>query len=176
MAQWHRIHLPSRRHRFHPWVRKIPPEKEIASHSSILTWEVPQTEEPGGLQSMGSHRGGHHSVARWRPQLLYDAVLVSAVQQSESAMHVYIHTHVYVPVSIYVYPLCFGFASSLGHQRAQGRVPCVTQKVLIIYFICSINGIYVSVPTSQFLHLALSLDIHTFVLYICLSTSALLCK
>ena len=57
-----------------------PPEKEIASHSSILTWEVPRTKEPGGLQSMGSHRGGHHSVARWRPQLLYDAVLVSAVQ------------------------------------------------------------------------------------------------
>ena len=31
-----------------------PLEKEIATHSSILAWEIPWTEEPGGLQSMGS--------------------------------------------------------------------------------------------------------------------------
>ena len=30
-----------------------PPEKEVANHSSILAWEIPRTEEPGGLQSMG---------------------------------------------------------------------------------------------------------------------------
>ena len=30
-----------------------PLEKEIATHSSILAWEIPWTEEPGGLQSMG---------------------------------------------------------------------------------------------------------------------------
>ena len=29
-------------------------EKAMATHSSILVWEIPQTEEPGGLQSMGS--------------------------------------------------------------------------------------------------------------------------
>ena len=29
-------------------------EKEMATHSSILAWEIPWTEEPGGLQSMGS--------------------------------------------------------------------------------------------------------------------------
>ena len=29
-------------------------EKEKATHSSILSWKIPQTEEPGGLQSMGS--------------------------------------------------------------------------------------------------------------------------
>ena len=34
-------------------------EKEIATHSSILAWEIPWTEEPGGLQSMGSLRVGH---------------------------------------------------------------------------------------------------------------------
>ena len=33
-----------------------PLEKEIASHSSILDWEIPWTEEPGGLQFMGSQR------------------------------------------------------------------------------------------------------------------------
>ena len=31
-------------------------EKEMANHSSILAWEIPRTEEPGGLQSMGSQK------------------------------------------------------------------------------------------------------------------------
>ena len=33
---------------------RFPLEKEMATHSSILAWKIPQTEEPGGLQSMGS--------------------------------------------------------------------------------------------------------------------------
>ena len=33
--------------------REDPPEKEMATHSSILGWEIPWTEEPGGLESMG---------------------------------------------------------------------------------------------------------------------------
>ena len=36
-----------------------PLEKEMATHSSILVWRVLWTEEPGGLQSMGSQRVGH---------------------------------------------------------------------------------------------------------------------
>ena len=36
-----------------------PMEKEMATHSSILSWRIPWTEEPGGLQSMGSQRVGH---------------------------------------------------------------------------------------------------------------------
>ena len=34
-------------------------EKEMATHSSVLAWRIPGTEEPGGLLSMGSHRAGH---------------------------------------------------------------------------------------------------------------------
>ena len=34
-------------------------EKEMATHSSVLVWRIPGTAEPGGLPSMGSHRGGH---------------------------------------------------------------------------------------------------------------------
>ena len=34
-------------------------EKGIATHSSILAWRIPRTEEPGGLQSVGSQRVGH---------------------------------------------------------------------------------------------------------------------
>ena len=36
-------------------------EKEMATHSSVLAWRIPGTEEPGGLPSMGSHRVGHDS-------------------------------------------------------------------------------------------------------------------
>ena len=34
-------------------------EKEMATHSSVLAWRIPGTEEPGGLPSLGSHRVGH---------------------------------------------------------------------------------------------------------------------
>ena len=37
-----------------------PLEKEMVTHSSILAWEIPWTEEPGGLQSMGSQRVRHN--------------------------------------------------------------------------------------------------------------------
>ena len=45
------------------WVQSLgredPLEKEMATHSSILDWRIPWTEEPGGLQFMGSQRVGH---------------------------------------------------------------------------------------------------------------------
>ena len=49
-----------------PWVRSLgredPLEEDVATHSSILAWRVPGTEEPGGLQSVGSKRVGHDSA------------------------------------------------------------------------------------------------------------------
>ena len=39
-----------------------PLEKEMATHFKILAWRIPWTEEPGGLQTMGSQRVGHNSV------------------------------------------------------------------------------------------------------------------
>ena len=45
------------------WVRSLgqedPLEEGMATYSSILAWRIPGTEEPGGLQSMGSQRVGH---------------------------------------------------------------------------------------------------------------------
>ena len=35
-------------------------EEEMATHSSMLSWRIPWTEEPGRLQSMGSERAGHN--------------------------------------------------------------------------------------------------------------------
>ena len=40
-----------------------PLEEEMATHASVLAWRIPRTEEPGGLQSMGSQGVGHHSAA-----------------------------------------------------------------------------------------------------------------
>ena len=42
--------------------QKDPLEKEMTTHSNILAWEIPWTEEPGGLQSMGSQRVQHNLV------------------------------------------------------------------------------------------------------------------
>ena len=45
------------------WIRSLswedPLEKGMATHSSILAWAIPRTEEPDGLQSMGLQRVGH---------------------------------------------------------------------------------------------------------------------
>ena len=44
---------------FDPWLEKEDPvEKEMSTHSNILAWRILWTEEPGGLQSMGSQRVG----------------------------------------------------------------------------------------------------------------------
>ena len=47
------------------WVQSLgwedPLEKDMAKYSSSLAWRIPWTEEPGGLQSMGSQRVGHDS-------------------------------------------------------------------------------------------------------------------
>ena len=39
-------------------------KKEMATHSSMLAWKTPWTEEPGGLQSIGSQRAGHKRTAK----------------------------------------------------------------------------------------------------------------
>ena len=46
-------HQQCRRRGFDPWVGKIPWRRKIATHSNTLAWEIPWTEEPGGLQSQG---------------------------------------------------------------------------------------------------------------------------
>ena len=48
-------------------------EEEITAHSSSLAWEIPQTEEPGGLQSMGSKRVGHDGATERGSTVLSDS-------------------------------------------------------------------------------------------------------
>ena len=59
MAQWERTLLPMQE----TWVQSLdwedPLEKGMVTHSSILDWEIPWTEELGGLQSIGLQRVRH---------------------------------------------------------------------------------------------------------------------
>ena len=48
-----------KRHRFDPWVRKIPLEEGMATHTTTLAWRIPWTVEPGRLLTIGSQRISH---------------------------------------------------------------------------------------------------------------------
>ena len=57
MAQRVKKNLPAMQETWVPSLdQEDPLEKGMSTHSSILAWEIPWTEEPGGLQSMGSQR------------------------------------------------------------------------------------------------------------------------
>ena len=62
MAQWYRIYLAMQETQ-QTWILSLGQEdaleKEMETHSSILAWETPRTEESGGLQSIGSQKVGH---------------------------------------------------------------------------------------------------------------------
>ena len=48
-----------------------PLEKDMATHSSILAWEMPWTEEPSGLQSMGPQRVGHNLATEQQQHAIF---------------------------------------------------------------------------------------------------------
>ena len=60
MGQWLRTPLPMQETQIPSLGREDLLEEEMATHSSVLAWEIPWTEEPGGLQSMGLQRVGHN--------------------------------------------------------------------------------------------------------------------
>ena len=60
VAQWYRTCLPMQDTWVQSLIQKELLEKEMATHSSILAWTILKTEDPGGLQSMGSERVRHN--------------------------------------------------------------------------------------------------------------------
>ena len=63
-------HLPAMQEtRVQSLGQEVPLEKEMAPHSSILAWEIPWTEELGGLQSMGSQRVRHNGASKQQRRL-----------------------------------------------------------------------------------------------------------
>ena len=63
MQKFHGLKVLNLSAMWETWVQSLgredPLEEEMATHSSILAWEIPWTKDPGGLQSMGSQRVGH---------------------------------------------------------------------------------------------------------------------
>ena len=64
-----------------------PLEEEMATHSSILAWKTPRTEEPGGLQSMGSQKGRHDLATKQQEQLTDATSIVKWVKIFFSNKH-----------------------------------------------------------------------------------------
>ena len=62
--------------------REDPLEKEIATHSSILAWEISWTEEPGVLQSMGSQRVRHNLAIQQQQQRIFPGGKVTSPQSA----------------------------------------------------------------------------------------------
>ena len=73
VAQWWKIPLPmqeAQEMQIQSLGREDALEKEIATHSRIPAWKIPWTEEPSGLQSMGSQRVKHNS--NWACRAFYN--------------------------------------------------------------------------------------------------------
>ena len=68
------------------------PEKDMATHSTVLAWRIPGTEEPGGLPSMGSHRVGHDwsdlaaAAARETPLLVAYFLKIKIIKAMECSV------------------------------------------------------------------------------------------
>ena len=128
------------------WIRPLgredPLEKEMGIHSSILAWRIPWTEEPSGLQSMGSQRVGHDWATSRQSLLdslywvlmiflpLCGKILHSVLPQEHSTVN---------QLHINIYPLFFRFFSHIGHYRVLSRAPYAIQQILItISYLCYI--------------------------------------
>ena len=67
-----------------------PLEKEMATHSSIFAWEIPWTEKPGGLQSMGSQRVGHNLATKQQQGITFrERPAASYLQAKPSGIYNY---------------------------------------------------------------------------------------
>ena len=59
---WHYMQVIAKEDLLFQWLQNVPTEKALVTHSSTLAWNIPWTEEPERLQSMGSLRVGHDWV------------------------------------------------------------------------------------------------------------------
>ena len=83
-----------------------PLQKEMATHSSIHAWKIPWTEEPGGLQSMGSQRVGHN----WATSLSFIIFIIVILNfQSDNSNN----QHVVLMLSLFLQIVSFCLFSCL---------------------------------------------------------------
>ena len=95
------------------WIQSLgweePLEKEMATHSSMLAWEIPRTGEPGGLQSMGSQGVRHDLVTKMMTtitapilQVWFQTTATGQILQ-ESGLHEFLGTLVCIKVVFILY-------------------------------------------------------------------------
>ena len=124
-------------------------EKEMATHSSVLAWRIPGTEEPGGLPSMGSHRVRHD----W---------------SDLAAAYIYIWRRKWQPTPVFLPGESQGWVSlvgcRLGSHRGGHDWSDLAAAAVYIYQSQSPKSVHPPL---------LPLGFHTFILYICVSVSAL---
>ena len=90
--------------------REDPLEEEMATHSSILAWKIPGTEEPGGLQSMGCQRVRHDWVNEHTQETLSSLVAVNP--HSPTSPH--------PPRNPFLFPRFMQFILAEIHKKQQG--------------------------------------------------------
>ena len=111
--------------------REDPLEKEMVTHSSILAWEIPWMEEPGGLQFMGSQRVGHD----WATSLTHS--LTHSLTQS--SLTILPHNHL-VPLQIllclsvvvFSYLVCFLIYLLSSLRARTTSCSCISSSTLLV--------------------------------------------
>ena len=124
-----------RRPRFGPWFGKIPLEEGTATHSSILAWKIPVTEEPGGLQSTGSQRVGHNQSDLARTALVASYPFLKSIYSfpvgiGSQLRHAgsFVAAHRHLGCSTEALAPCSTW--DLGSLSRDGtRVPCLRRRV-----------------------------------------------
>ena len=80
----------------------------MATHSSILAWTIPWTEEPGGLQSMGSQRGGHDLSNLAHTFIISECMYLLCIYVWIYLLSIYLSlflSSLYVHMYVYIYHL-----------------------------------------------------------------------
>ena len=100
--------------------REDPPEEGLTTHSSILAWRSPWTQEPGGLQSMGSQRVGRDwsDLANFPTCTVYNFNVQCYVSKKDSLLKkkkklpVYVYYWLIVPKPLVAYSTCISLRSN----------------------------------------------------------------
>ena len=108
-------------------------EQEMATHSSVLAWRIPGTQEPGGLPSMGSHRVGHD----WS-----DLAAAEMLQ---------LHFAAFLVHKILHFLMILGLLSHSSNLDGPGKCEVITENSTITPFLCprsssSTQSSYISEP------------------------------
>ena len=129
-------------------------EKAMATHSSILCWKIPWTEEPGGLQSMRSQRVGQDWATNTNTQ---QCVHVKKKKKTNITIHEWLLGVGRIPLDVYIL-LCLFKNLSLEHNNVvfcdpSSRVWLGLNSGFITYYLCVTLGNLLNLSLPRVSHL-----------------------